>query len=151
MFIRFWRSFIRSIRRSRLKAAQAVAGRVDLGILRYTDEVWPSDNTDPLDRLSQQDGFTHAYPNQVMLSWVTDSPHWMNNRATSMTYRMLVSMEGALGIGANLNKLSNDDLATIKRLTAAYHGVQKTVAQGELYRLISPIDGMGKQSEFYRD
>jgi alpha-galactosidase len=58
-----------------------------------------------------------------------------------MTYRMLVSMEGSLGIGANLDKLSDADLATIKRLTAAYHQVQKTVTQGDLYRLISPTNG----------
>jgi len=124
-----------------IESCSGGGGRVDLGILHYTDEVWPSDNTDPLDRLTQQDGFTRAHPVEVMLSWVTDSPHWLNNRSTSMTYRMLVSMEGALGIGANLNKLSEDDLATIKRLTAAYHEVQKTITQGDLYRLISPTNG----------
>ena len=124
-----------------IESCSGGGGRVDLGILHYTDEVWPSDNTDPLDRLTQQDGFTHAYPVQVMLSWVTDSPHWLNSRSTSMAYRMLVSMEGSLGIGANLNKLSEEDLATIKRLVAAYHGVQKTVTQGDLYRLISPTNG----------
>ena len=31
-------------------------GRVDLGILRYTDQVWTSDNTDPFDRLKIQKG-----------------------------------------------------------------------------------------------
>jgi alpha-galactosidase len=76
-----------------------------------------------------------------MLSWVTDSPHWMNNRATSLTYRMLVSMEGSLGIGANLNKWTDEDTATAKRLIAAYHQVQKTVTQGDLYRLTSPTNG----------
>ena len=124
-----------------IESCSGGGGRVDLGILRYTDEVWPSDNTDPLDRLTQQDGFTRAYPVEVMLSWVTDSPHWLNSRSTSMTYRMLVSMEGSLGIGANLNKLSDADLATIKRLVGEYHQVQKTIVQGDLYRLISPTNG----------
>jgi alpha-galactosidase len=50
-------------------------GRVDLGILEMTDEVWPSDNTDPADRLMIQDGFTQAYPVAVMMAWVTDSPN----------------------------------------------------------------------------
>jgi alpha-galactosidase len=76
-----------------------------------------------------------------MMAWVTDSPHWGNNRATSLTYRMLSSMDGSLGIGANLNKWSAEDFATAKRLIAAYHAVQKTIVQGELYRLISPRDG----------
>jgi alpha-galactosidase len=116
-------------------------GRVDLGILHYTDEVWPSDNTDPLDRLTQQDGFTHAYPVQTMAAWVTDSPHWLNGRSTSVTYRILVSMQGSLGIGGDLNKWSDEDLATTKRLIAAYHQVQRTITQGDLYRLISPTNG----------
>jgi alpha-galactosidase len=124
-----------------IESCSGGGGRVDLGILHYTDEVWPSDNTDPLDRLTQQDGFTRAYPAQVMMAWVTDSPHWLNSRTTSVAYRMLVSMQGSLGIGGNLNKWSDADLATTKRLIAAYHEVQKTITQGDLYRLISPTNG----------
>jgi alpha-galactosidase len=116
-------------------------GRVDLGILRYTDEVWPSDNTDPFDRLTMQDGFTYAYTPQVMMAWVTDSPHWLNHRTTSLTYRMLSSMQGSLGIGADITKWNVDEMATAKRLIAAYHQVQPTIVQGDLYRLISPRDG----------
>ena len=124
-----------------IESCSGGGGRVDLGILHYTDEVWPSDNTDPLDRLSQQDGFTRAYPAQVMMAWVTDSPHGLNGRTSSVTYRMLVSMQGSLGIGGNLNKWSEEELATTKRLIAAYHQVQKTITQGDLYRLISPTNG----------
>jgi alpha-galactosidase len=124
-----------------IESCSGGGARVDLGILHYTDEVWPSDNTDPLDRLTQQDGFTHAYPVQTMVAWATDSPHWLNNRTTSMTYRMLVSMQGALGIGGNLNNWTDEDLATAKRMIAAYHQVQKTITQGDLYRLISPTNG----------
>jgi alpha-galactosidase len=124
-----------------IESCSGGGARVDLGILHYTDELWPSDNTDPLDRLTQQDGFTHAYPVQTMVAWATDSPHWLNNRTTSMTYRMLVSMQGALGIGGNLNNWSDEDLAIAKRMIAAYHQVQKTITQGDLYRLISPTNG----------
>lgn len=116
-------------------------GRVDLGILRYADEVWPSDNTDPFDRLMQQDGFTYAYTPQIMMAWVTDSPHWLNKRSTSLEYRMLSSMQGSLGIGANITKWNDEEMATAKRLIAAYHQVQRTIVQGDLYRLISPRNG----------
>jgi len=116
-------------------------GRVDLGILQYADEVWPSDNTDPFDRLTQQDGFTYAYTPQVMMAWVTDSPHWLNKRTTSLSYRLLSSMQGSLGIGANIAQWSGDEIATAKRLIAAYHEVQQTIVQGDLYRLISPRNG----------
>jgi alpha-galactosidase len=124
-----------------IESCSGGGGRVDLGILRYTDEVWPSDNTDPYDRISMQDGFTYAYTPQIMMAWVTDSPHWLNGRATSLNYRMLSSMQGSLGIGANLNHWTAEDFATAKRLIASYHAVQKTIVRGDLYRLISPRDG----------
>jgi len=124
-----------------IESCSGGGGRVDLGILRYTDEVWPSDNTDPFDRLTIQDGFTYAYTPQVMMAWVTDSPHWLNSRSTSLEYRMLSSMQGSLGIGANISKWSDQETALAKRLIAAYHQVQPTITQGELYRLISPRNG----------
>ena len=124
-----------------IESCSGGGGRVDLGILHYTDEVWPSDNTDPFDRLSMQDGFSYAYPPQIMVAWVTDSPHWLNGRSTSLTYRMLSSMQGSLGIGGNLNHWTAEDFATAKRLIAAYHSVQPTIVRGDLYRLISPRDG----------
>jgi alpha-galactosidase len=124
-----------------LESCSGGGGRVDLGILEYADEVWPSDNTDPFDRLTQQDGFTYAYTPQIMMAWVTDSPHWLNKRTTSLEYRMLSSMQGSLGIGANISKWNEQETATAKRLIASYHQVQKTIVQGDLYRLISPRNG----------
>jgi alpha-galactosidase len=123
-----------------IESCSGGGARVDLGVLRYVDEVWPSDNTDPFDRLSIQNGFTYAYAPGLMMAWVTDSPNWMNNRSTSLEYRFLSSMQGSLGIGANLNKWTPDDFATAKKMVAAYKAVRQTVQQGALYRLISPVD-----------
>ncbi len=116
-------------------------GRVDLGILRYTDEVWPSDNTDPFDRLSIQNGFTYAHAPGIMMAWITDSPSWMNNRSTSLEYRFLSSMQGALGVGANLNKWTPADFATAKKMIDQYKQIRQTVQRGQLYRLMSPLNG----------
>jgi alpha-galactosidase len=124
-----------------IESCSGGGGRVDLGILKYVDEVWPSDNTDPFDRLTQQNGFTYAYTPQIMMAWVTDSPHWANKRTTSLQYRMLSSMQGSLGIGANIAAWSPDELATAKRLITAYKEVHATIVQGDLYRLISPLNG----------
>ncbi len=124
-----------------IESCSGGGGRVDLGILGLTDEVWPSDNTDPYDRLSIQDGFTYAYTPGVMMAWVTDSPSWANNRTTSLTYRFLSSMQGSLGVGANLNKWTPEDFATAKELIAGYKGVRETVQHGSLYRLVSPRNG----------
>ncbi len=124
-----------------IESCSGGGGRVDLGILRYTDEVWPSDNTDPFDRLLIQDGFTYGYTPGVMMAWVTDSPNWVNGRVTSLEYRFLSSMQGGLGIGANLNKWQPEDFATAKGLIGAYKDVRETVQHGALYRLVSPRNG----------
>jgi alpha-galactosidase len=124
-----------------IESCSGGGGRVDLGILRYVDEVWPSDNTDPFDRLSIQNGFTYAYTPQIMMAWVTDSPHWQNRRSTTLAYRLLSSMQGSLGIGANITSWTPEETALAKRLIAAYKQVQATIVQGNLYRLISPLNG----------
>ncbi len=80
-----------------IESCSGGGGRVDLGILRYTDEVWPSDNTDPFDRLRLQDGFTYAYTPGIMMAWVTESPNWVNGRSTSLEYRFLSAMQGSSG------------------------------------------------------
>ena len=143
-FVRNLYSILANLRKKHpkveIESCSGGGGRVDLGILHYTDEVWPSDNTDPFDRILMQDGFTYAYTPQIMMAWVTDSPHWLNGRSTSLAYRMLSSMQGSLGIGANLNHWGDEDFATAKRLIAAYHSVQKTIVQGDLYRLMNPRD-----------
>ncbi len=58
-------------------------GRIDLGIMSRTDQVWTSDNTDPLDRLAIQHGFSQIHPARVMAAWVTDSPNTQLNAASA--------------------------------------------------------------------
>jgi alpha-galactosidase len=47
-------------------------------------------------------------------------------------------MQGALGIGANLNKWSEQDADLATRMIALYKRIRTTVQFGELYRLLSP-------------
>ncbi len=121
-----------------IESCSGGGSRVDLGVMRYTDEVWPSDNTDGFDRLLIQNGFTYAYTPGAMMAWVTDSPTWVNQRSLSLEYRFLSAMQGSLGIGANLNKWTPEDFAKAKQMIAEYKQIRETVQRGALYRLISP-------------
>ena len=121
-----------------IESCSGGGGRVDVGILRYTDEVWPSDNTDALDRLSIQDGFTHAYSPETMAAWVTDVPNFLDHRSVPLQFRFIVAMQGALGVGSNLNKFTTEEMDLSTRLIRFYKGVRTTVQHGDLYRLESP-------------
>ena len=130
-----------------IESCSGGGGRVDLGILERVNIVWTSDNTEAFDRLGIQEGFSLAYAPKVMSAWVTDVPN-LNGRSTSLQYRFLVAMQGALGIGANLNKWSADDAALATRLIATYKSVRETVQQGNLYRLFSPREGALTANEY---
>jgi alpha-galactosidase len=120
-----------------IESCSGGGGRVDLEILRRVDEVWTSDNTDAFDRLRIQEGFSMAYPAKIMSAWVTDVPN-MNGRSTPLAYRFLVAMQGALGVGVNLNRWTEADTATGTAMIAAYKRIRATVQNGDLFRLFSP-------------
>jgi alpha-galactosidase len=77
-------------------------GRIDLGILARTDQVWTSDKTDPLDRLAIQEGFGQVHPARVMAAWVTDSPNVQLNdgavRCASASSARWPACPGSAGI-----------------------------------------------------
>jgi alpha-galactosidase len=120
-----------------IESCSGGGGRVDLEILKRVEEVWPSDNTEAFDRLRIQEGFSQAYAAKFMSAWVTDVPN-MNGRSTPLKYRFLVAMQGALGIGANLNKWMDDDTKLATDMVALDKRIRNTVQEGSLYRLLSP-------------
>ncbi len=120
-----------------IESCSGGGGRIDLGILQRVDEVWTSDNTDAFDRLRIQEGFTQAYAPKIMSAWVTDVPNH-NGRTTPLQYRFLVAMQGALGIGADLNRWTEEDFTLGTKMIAVYKRIRDTVQSGNLYRLLSP-------------
>jgi alpha-galactosidase len=120
-----------------IESCSGGGGRIDLGVLKYVDEVWTSDNTEAFDRLKIQEGFSEAYAAKFMSAWVTDVPN-TNGRSTPLRYRFLVAMQGALGIGSNLNKFSDTDTKLAAQMVTLYKRIRETVQFGNLYRLLSP-------------
>ena len=108
-------------------------GRVDLGSLAHFDMVWTSDNTDPLDRLEMQDGFSLLYPIKCMRAWVTDTGR--DVRPNDWDFRFNVTMQGSLSIGGNLSKYSKEELDIHKKYIKLYKEIRNTVQFGRFYRL----------------
>ena len=126
--------------RLEIEGCSGGGARVDLGMLRRVDQFWPSDNTDALDRLTIQYGFTEAYAPHVMIAWVTDVPNGINGRVTPLAFRFLVAMTGSLGIGGNLNKWTDDEIAVATKMVPFYKQIRATVQDGKLYRLGAPME-----------
>jgi len=112
-------------------------GRVDLGILGRAAQVWTSDNTDAWDRVAIQEGFTQVYPAQVMAAWVTDSPNFLTGRSLPLSFRFHVAMAGALGIGGDLRRWDEAELAEAAEMVARYKQIRPVIQRGRLYRIAS--------------
>lgn len=116
-----------------LEACASGGGRAEYGAMEHFDMVWTSDNTDPVDRLDIQRGFSLLYPIKCMRAWVTE---WnKSERPVSLDYRFNVSMQGSLSIGANLLKYSDEEIETCKKYIAMYKEYRELIQFGNFYRL----------------
>ncbi|MFD7001129.1 alpha-galactosidase [Streptomyces mirabilis] len=116
-------------------------GRIDLGVMARTDQVWTSDNTDPLDRLAIQHGFSQIHPARIMAAWVTDSPNaQLNGRISSLRFRFVSAMAGVLGVGGDLADWSEAELVEAREWVDLYKEIRPVVQRGDLYRL-RPLEG----------
>jgi alpha-galactosidase len=109
-------------------------GRADLGILRYADQIWVSDNTEATARLGIQAGFSQIFPANTMEAWVTDA----DRARVPLEFRFHVSMCGSLGIGGHLLHWSEADRTIAARCIALYKSIRPIVQLGDMYRLRSP-------------
>ena len=112
--------------------------RVDLGILRFADQCWPSDNTDAYSRLFIQEGFSNFYAPRIMTAWVTDASTGDSRKfERPYSFRFHSAMMGMLGIGANISRFSEETLEEFAKYIALYKEIRETVQYGKQYRLSS--------------
>ncbi|MBL4675903.1 MAG: alpha-galactosidase, partial [Mucilaginibacter sp.] len=107
-------------------------GRVDYGALQYFTEFWPSDNTDPLERVFIQWEYSYFYP------VITSSNHVTDWGKQPLKYRVDVAMMGKLGFDIVISKLNEQDLRFSKGAVTAYNGIKSIIWQGDQYRLSDP-------------
>ena len=121
-----------------VQACASGGGHMDFGFLRYADEFWASDDTDPFMRVFIQWGASQFYPACAMACHVTASPNHQTKRETPLKYRFDVAMCGRLGFELHPKDLAPEEVAFAKKAVADYKRIRPVVQQGDLYRLASP-------------
>lgn len=110
-------------------------GRFDAGMAYYTPQIWASDDSDAIDRLSIQYGTSLVYPQSMMTSHVSVSPNEQNGRITPFNTRGVVGMWGDLGYELDLTKMSKEDRQEVKNQVAEYKKIRQVTQYGTFYRL----------------
>ena len=109
--------------------------RCDYEALKYFTEFWCSDNTDPVERVYIQWGFSHFFPAKAMCAHVTS---W--NKEASIKFRTDVASMCKLGFDLGLKELSADELRYCQEAVANWKRLQPVILDGEQYRLVSPYE-----------
>ena len=120
------------------EACASGGGRADLGALSHFDQCWTSDNTDAIDRMTIQHGYSLLRPIKAMRAWVTDIAGI--NKPCTLDFRFNIAMQGALGLGGNLLEYTDDDKEISKKNIALYKKIRNIVQFGDLYRVSNPND-----------
>lgn len=107
-------------------------GRVDYGALKYFTEFWPSDNTDGIERVFIQWGYTYFYPALASCNHVTN---WGKQ---SLKFRTDVAMMGKLGYDIVVNEFDDNQLNFSRQVLENYSRLKEVIWYGDLCRLVSP-------------
>lgn len=110
-------------------------GRSDYEALRYFTEFWPSDNTDPVERIFIQWGYSYLFPAKAMAAHVTS---WGKQ---SLKFRTDVAMMCKLGFDIRVDELSEAELKFAQGAIMNFNRLKSTILDGNLYRLVSPYEG----------
>lgn len=109
--------------------------RCDYEALKYFTEFWCSDNTDPVERVYIQWGFSQFFPAKAMCAHVTS---W--NKDTSVKFRTDVASMCKLGFDLGLKELNSDELSYCQTAVANWKRLQPVTMDGDQYRLVSPYE-----------
>ncbi|MDR2039982.1 MAG: alpha-galactosidase [Bacteroidales bacterium] len=110
--------------------------RCDYEALKYFTEFWCSDNTNPVERLYIQWGFSKYFPTKAMDAHVTS---W--NKKASIKFRTDVAMMCKLGFDISIKDMNSNEQAFCRQAVENYNRLKKVILDGDFYRLVSPYDG----------
>ena len=122
-------------------------GRYDLGMMKYSTQIWASDNTRPIDRTYIQSGSTFGYPPATMSCHVTNHNGSVDD-SKLLDYAFKVAINGPLGYEFNAVEISDKARNEIKMQIAFYRSVEHLILKGDFYRLLNPEEE-GKYAYYF--
>jgi alpha-galactosidase len=117
-------------------------GRLNYGYMPYFQEMWTSDQTDAYHRVLIQWGALNFYPSNMLAAHVGSPFSKYTQRHIPIKYRFDVASMCRLGMEMVPSTMNDSERAYAKRAIAEYKKIRPIVQQGDLYRLVSPYEGL---------
>ena len=113
-----------------LEGCSSGGNRFDLGMLCFSPQIWCSDDTDPIERLTIQGNLSFLYPQSTFGAHVSASPHAQTLRSTPLSTRGNVSFFGCLGYELDLKHLLPIEVKEIQAQIAFYKKYRQVFQYG---------------------
>ena len=117
-----------------LESCSSGGNRFDLGMLCYSPQIWCSDDTDPIERLTIQGNLSFLYPQSTFGAHVSAAPHAQTLRSTPLATRGNVAFFGCLGYELDLKHLLPLEEKQIKAQIAFYKQYREAFQFGSFRR-----------------
>lgn len=117
-----------------LESCSSGGNRFDLGMLCFSPQIWASDDTDPVERLTIQSGISYLYPQSTVGSHVSAAPHGQTLRNTPLSTRGNVAFYGCLGYELDLKHLLPVEIKEIRGQIAFYKRYREVFQFGTFRR-----------------
>ncbi len=118
-----------------LESCSSGGNRFDLGMLCFGPQIWCSDNTDPIERITIQENLSYLYPQSTFGAHVSAAPHAQTLRNTPLCTRGNVSFFGCLGYELDLKHLLGIEKKQIIEQIAFYKKYRRIFQFGKFSRL----------------
>ncbi len=118
-----------------LESCSSGGNRFDLGMLCFSPQIWCSDDTDPIERLTIQGNLSYLYPQSTFGAHVSAAPHAQTLRNTPLSTRGNVSFFGCLGYELDLGHLLPVEEKEIQEQTALYRQYRHVFQFGSFSRI----------------
>ncbi|MGS2723920.1 alpha-galactosidase [Porticoccus sp. GXU_MW_L64] len=134
-----------------IESCASGGGRMDFGILAFTDRFWASDCTDPVERVRIQRRASIFFPPELIGAHVSASPNHFTGRTSTMVFRCVVAFFGHFGVELDPARLNEKDRTTLANTIKIYKTYRDILLQGQLLRFDETEPGCDVQMILSRD
>ncbi|WP_061293146.1 alpha-galactosidase [Herbidospora cretacea] len=115
-----------------IESCASGGGRIDLGVLEFTDRVWPSDCNDPHERLEIQRWTGLLVPPEMQGTHIGAADSHTTHRVHPLDYRAEKALWGHLGVEVNLLTADEESLAALARWVAFHKEHRELLHSGDV-------------------
>lgn len=120
-----------------IESCASGGGRIDAGILAHTQRVWLSDSIDGIERLRMQHDAALFLPAAITGSHVGARRSHTAGRVLPMSFRAWIAAQRHFGFEMDLRSLTEDEAATLKRVTSWWKANRAWMMAGDIHRIDS--------------